>query len=209
MITVYDDETSAAGYTVRAALGVLGLEHTCVAIEEYDGRHADDPPPPVAVVDDRVSPSATLHDPWATLVHLAATHDEGQVLLPTGDPARRATVLDWLAFAGELSRSAGVARRHESYGEPLEPPDSRERAHRLLGTMERHLWFGEAEGHDFLVGSFSLADLACFGDVVLSEEGGVSRQDYPAVRRWCDRVKRTPGLPLMPGIFPAAPERRR
>jgi len=40
--------------------------------------------------------------------------------------------------------------------------------------------------------------------VVLSEEGGISRLDYPALRRWTDRVKRIPGFEVMPGIFGAS-----
>jgi glutathione S-transferase len=43
--------------------------------------------------------------------------------------------------------------------------------------------------------------------VILSEEGGIPRQDYPAIRRWCDRVKRLPGFIVMSGVFPAAPAR--
>jgi glutathione S-transferase len=39
---------------------------------------------------------------------------------------------------------------------------------------------------------------------MLSEEGGVFRQDYPAIRRWCDRFKRTPGFIVMSGIFPTS-----
>ena len=50
----------------------------------------------------------------------------------------------------------------------------------------------------------TIADLvAIFPDVALSEEGGVSRLQYPAIRRWIDRVKRIPGFSVMPGIFPA------
>jgi len=33
----------------------------------------------------------------------------------------------------------------------------------------------------------------------------VSRQDYPAIRRWLDRVRRIPGFVVMSGVFPAAP----
>ena len=40
---------------------------------------------------------------------------------------------------------------------------------------------------------------------MLSEEGGISRMDYPALRRWTDRVRRIPGFKVMPGIFPASP----
>ena len=54
---------------------------------------------------------------------------------------------------------------------------------------------------------------ALFPEVALSEEGGVSRADYPAVRRWADRVKRLDRFVAMSGVFPAGkglpdPDRR-
>lgn len=51
----------------------------------------------------------------------------------------------------------------------------------------------------------TVADIACFPYIMLSEEGGISRQDYPAIRRWCDRVKRIEGFIVMPGVFLAGP----
>jgi glutathione S-transferase len=42
---------------------------------------------------------------------------------------------------------------------------------------------------------------------MLAEEGGIPRQDYPAIRRWCDRVKRVKGFTVMSGVFPAGPAR--
>jgi len=53
----------------------------------------------------------------------------------------------------------------------------------------------------------TVADIAIFPDVILSEEGGISRLDYPAIRRWTDRVKRIPRFTVMPGIFPAGDAR--
>jgi glutathione S-transferase len=205
MITLYDDETSAECYQVRAVLAILGIDFRSVAVEEYD-LGPDETRPAVVLVDDRVDPAAVVHHTTAALVYLARVHDRARGLLPA-EPARLAAVLDWLAFARGLTASAGAARRHESFGDPLDLLPAREEAHRLLRVLDRHLWFGEQRGEDFLVGAFSLADVACFGDVALSEEGGVSRQDYPAVRRWCDRVKRVPGIPVMSGIFPAAAAR--
>ncbi|MEU5848541.1 glutathione S-transferase C-terminal domain-containing protein [Saccharopolyspora shandongensis] len=203
MITIYDDETSAECYQVRAMLGVLGKDFRSVALEEYPDI-APDGRPAIVLVDEHFSPAAVVHDPTAALLYLARVHDREDSLMPTDDPAHLATVLDWLAFGRSLTVSAGAARRHEAFGEPLDMPVAQREAHRLLRTMDRHLWFGEQQGRYFLAGAFSLGDIACFGDVALSEEGGVSRQDYPAVRRWCDRVKRVPGFPLMSGIFPAA-----
>ena len=43
---------------------------------------------------------------------------------------------------------------------------------------------------------------------MLAPEGGVSLLDFPALRRWTDRVKRIPGFSVMAGIFPASPSRQ-
>jgi hypothetical protein len=37
--------------------------------------------------------------------------------------------------------------------------------------------------------------------VILSEEGGISRLPYPAIRRWTDRVKQIPDFTAMAGVF--------
>jgi glutathione S-transferase len=50
-----------------------------------------------------------------------------------------------------------------------------------------------------------LSSIACFPYVMLSEEGGISRPPYPAIRRWTDRVKRIPHFTLMSGVFGASP----
>ncbi len=206
MITLYDYEMSAECYKVRAVLDYLDLEYDSIALEEFV---PDDPSitPVVALNDQRVVPNVVLHQPVAAMLHLADTYDAPGSLLPRSDPARRAIALDWLLFSQSLSNSAGAARRHEAFGEPLDIGAAREKAHRLLNTLDRHLWFGEQLGHDFVAEEFSLADIACFPDVALSDEGGIDRRDYPAVRRWCDRVKRVPRMSLMPGIFPASPAR--
>lgn len=203
MITIYDDEASPQGYQVRAALGVLGLDFRSVAVQEYD-LDPDAAPPAVVLVDDRSRPAAVVHDPTAALLYLATTYDPDGDLLGRADPARLAGVLDWVHAARALTASAGVARVHDPFDESVDVAALQREAHRLLGRLDRHLWFGEQEGSDFLVGGFSLADIAWFGDVALCEEGGISRQDHPAVRRWCDRVTRVPGFPLMSGIFAAA-----
>ncbi|MGW5641693.1 glutathione S-transferase family protein [Saccharopolyspora sp. NPDC003752] len=203
MIVLYDDETSAECYQVRALLGVLGLEFRSVALEEYEFA-PDDRRPALVLVDEQVDPAAVAHHAESAVLYLARVYDSDGALVRGEDPAGHAAVLDWLAFGRALAASAGAARRHEAFGEPTDLPQVQAEAHRLLRVLDRHLWFVERQGEDFLVGAFSLGDIACFGDVALCEEGGISRQDYPAVRRWCDRVQRVPGLPLMPGIFRVA-----
>ena len=79
-------------------------------------------------------------------------------------------------------------------------------AHALLRILDEQLWFAEAAGEQWLCSGQqpTIADLACFPYVMLSEEGGISRLPYPAIRRWGERVKQLPGFIPMSGIFPAA-----
>ena len=212
MLTLYDDETSAEGYTVRTLLDLLGLEYQSVALETY---RPEDPavvaePLTVALRDSGADGEGpVVHGPEPCLFYLCRRHDPEHTWTGGSDPVRTARILDWVIFARGLAGTLGVARRYESFGDPImvngqrQPVDAaRSRGHRLLELLDRHLWFAEEGGQDFIVGELSLADIACFGDVALAEEGGVDRQDYPAIRRWCDRVKRVPHYPLMPGIYP-------
>ena len=72
----------------------------------------------------------------------------------------------------------------------------------LFRELDQHLWFGEQDGQPFLCGDHpTVADIGCFPEVMLSEQAGVSRLPYPALRRWTDRMRRLPGFKVMPGIF--------
>lgn len=113
-------------------------------------------------------------------------------------------------FAGDLPRNCTFAesdwRILASFWHPIafahEVEDTPLKA-RLFGILDEHLWFGETAKDDWIVPGAhpTIADIACFPYVALSEEGGISRQDYPAIRRRCDRVKRIPGFVGMSGIF--------
>jgi glutathione S-transferase len=69
-------------------------------------------------------------------------------------------------------------------------------AHGLFRIFDEHLWFAEREGQNFIATRDhpTIADVACFPYIMLSEEGAIARQDYPAVRRCGDWFKRTPGF---------------
>jgi glutathione S-transferase len=78
-------------------------------------------------------------------------------------------------------------------------PDTPERAAALaskrdggwaaLKLMEQHL-----ARNDFLVGDYSIADIALFAYTHVSHEGGFPLDDFPKIRAWIERVKSQPGL---------------
>lgn len=210
-MTLYDYALSADGYKVRLLLGMLGIPHTTHFVELYPGRenHAAwfrniSPLGEVPVLKDD---NMILRESHAILTYLAASYDTRQCWYPTSDPALLGAITQWLGFAHRLGETAGVARLHDSLFVTTDIDAARAGAHRLLRMLDEHLWFAEQSGQNWLcpAGHPTIADLAAFPPVILSEEGGVSRQEYPAVRRWCDRVKRLPGFTIMPGVFPAGP----
>ncbi len=211
MITLYDYELSGNCYKIRLLLNFLGLPFRVVPVDFYPGREHKSPwflklnplgRLPVIQDEDFV-----LRDSHAILVYLAEKHDKNGVWYPRDNAKLLGELMQWLAFAEELTATVAAARLHDSIFYELDVEAARTGAHRLFEIMEEHLWFGEQQGRAWLASSSSptLADLACFPYSALSEEGGVSRQDYPAIRRWIDRFKRVPRFVEMSGVFRAGP----
>lgn len=211
MIKLYDYELSGNCYKLRLFMSMLGLEYESVPIDFYPGReHKSDwflrinPLGQLPVIEDE---GLVLRDAQAILVYLAARYDTSRQWYPVDDPRRLGEVSQWLSFADGITATASAARLHDGLFYDVDIEACRTGAHRLFRILDEHLWFGEQEGRDWIVAGdrATVADIACFPYVILSEEGGISRQDYPAIRRWCDRVKRLPGFIVMSGVFPAGP----
>ena len=124
-----------------------------------------------------------------------------------GCPEKLSKIYQWLVFADEITETSSAARLHDSFFYDFDVESCRSGAHRLFRRLDEQLWFNESQGHNWICSGDdpTIADIACFPYVILSEEGGISRQDYPAIRRWCDRVKRIPRFQAMSGVFPAGP----
>ena len=208
MIRLYDYELSGNCYKVRLLLAILGLSFERVPLDFYPGREhkqpwflAINPLGELPVIDDA---GLILRDAQAILVYLASRYDPAGQWYPR-DPIALGHVSMWLGFADSLTRSAGAARLHDTMFYDVDIDKCRSNAHALFRVLDEHLWFAEQAGQDWLCASAhpTIADLACFPYVMLSEEGGISRLPYPAIRRWTDRVKRIAGFTPMSGIFPA------
>jgi glutathione S-transferase len=210
MITLYDYELSGNCYKLRLLMSFLRLTYKTVPVDFYPGRaHRAawflrlNPLGRLPVIDDD---GLVLRDAQAILVYLASRYDPGTTWYPSDDPALLGEISQWLAFADGITATASAARLHDGMFYDLNVEAARAGAHRLFRILDEHLWFGEQESRRWIctAPNPTIADIACFPYVMLSEEGGISRQDYPAIRRWCDRVKRIKGFIVMPGIFPAS-----
>jgi glutathione S-transferase len=211
MIKLYDYELSGNCYKLRLLMGILKVSYERIPVDFYPGlEHKSpwflriNPLGQLPVIDDD---GFVLRDAQAILAYLAGKYDPSGLWFPRGDAESLGRVMMWLGFADSLTATASAARLHDGLFYDFDIEKCRAGAHRLFRVLDEHLWFSEQEGQDWLVPGDhpTIADIACFPYVMLSEEGGISRLPYPAIRRWTDRVKRIPGFTLMPGIFNAAP----
>jgi glutathione S-transferase len=207
MITLYDYELSGNCYKVRLLLHLLQVGFARREIDFHPGREhqspwflALNPLGQLPVLDDD---GWILRDAQAILVYLAGRYDPTQRWCPRDDAAGLATLVSWLSFAHDLTATAGLARLHDTLFYAADIEQCRSGAHRALRVLDEHLWFAEQEGRQWICSreAPTIADIACFPTVMLSEEGGISRLPYPAIRRWTDRVRRLEGFVTMPGIF--------
>ena len=185
---------------------VLGLNYQKYPVDFYPGReHQSDwflELNPLGQLPVLVDDGLVLRDAQAILVYLSSRYDKSKCWYPTEDPARLGEVSQWLAFSDSITATASAARLHDSLLFELDVEacradaiDCSESWNNICGTPNGKTVDGYAGDHP------TIADIACFPYVMLSEEGGISRWDYPAIRRWTDRVKRIPGFIVMSGIF--------
>jgi GST-like protein len=111
---------------------------------------------------------------------------------PTNERARVACE-EWLFWqVGGLGPMAGQCHHFRIYA-PEQVPYAIARytneVNRLYGVMNRRL-----EGRDYLVGDYSIADMACIGWVRSWERQGQNIQDFPHVERWMERMLARPAV---------------
>ena len=138
----------------------------------------------------------------------SALSDKKNNWYPIDDPEKLGLIAQWLSFGDLITGSSSAARLHDTlfYNE-FDIEECRERAHAQFMILDEHLFFQEQLNQSWICDGEkpTIADIACFPYIALSEEGGISRMSYPAIRRWMDRFKRINGFIVMPGVFPAGP----
>jgi glutathione S-transferase len=208
VITLYDYELSGNCYKVRLLLALLAVPYSRHPIDFYPGREhkspwflALNPLGQLPVLEDD---GYVLRDAQAILVYLASRYDHSERWYPRADPALLGTLTAWLMFADAITSTASAARLHDGMFYDFDIEQSRAGAHRLFRILDEHLWFSERSATGWICERAhpTIADIAVFPYVQLSEEGGIPRRDYPAIRRWLDRMKMLAGFITMPGIFP-------
>ncbi len=138
-----------------------------------------------AIVDDGMP----IFESGAILLHLA---EKAGRFMPTDRLGRKET-LEWLFWqVGNLGPMAGQLSHFVNYAQG-EHPYSLDRYaneyNRCLGVLERRL-----EGRDYIVGDYSIADMASFPWVLISKPLGQALDEFPNVARWREAIKQRPAV---------------
>ena len=106
------------------------------------------------------------------------------------NPEERASVRSWMAFADDYFFPSVYRVRmgpQRGYSED-EIREAKEKLYDALSRLEHQL-----EGREYLVGEYTLADIAHAGNFhrlrVLANSGEVSLEKYPSVMVWIERVE--------------------
>ena len=129
----------------------------------------------------------SVFESGAILLYLA---EKTGTLLPR-DLRGRVSVLEWLFWQmGGLGPMAGQNHHFKTYAKeklPYAIDRYVNETNRLYGVLDRRL-----AGRDFLAGTYSIADIACYPWVVPHERQGQDLDDFPNVKRWFHAIKAMP-----------------
>jgi GSH-dependent disulfide-bond oxidoreductase len=138
-----------------------------------------------AIVDDGVS----VFESGAILLHLA---EKSGRFMPT-DRLGQKEMMEWLFWqvgnlgpmAGQLSHFVNYAQGEHQYSHQRYANEY----NRCLGVLERRL-----EGREYILGDYSIADMASFPWVLISKPLGQALDEFPNVARWRETIKQRPAV---------------
>ena len=129
----------------------------------------------------------TVFESGAILLYLAAK--TGQ-FMPT-DPRLQIQVNEWLMWQmGGLGPMAGQNHHFNQYAPEIIPYAQKRYINetgRLYGVLDRRL-----QGRDYIVGDYSIADMACYPWVNSYERQSQDLNDFPNLKAWYERIKARP-----------------
>src|SRR3990172_6241837 len=164
MIKLYDHAVSGNCYKVRLALSQLGVAYERINVDIFKGEQ---------------------NERWFAALNPNNLYSE--------DPKDFGAVTQWLFF-GKTTIDPALARARfitrfvlKEIQKEKELEALREAGKSALQILNDHL-----KKHNFLAGSYSIADIGCYAYVHTAEEGEVSLSPFPAVLSWCDRIRSQP-----------------
>ena len=189
------------GWKVSIMLEECGLEYRVVPVNIGKGDQFK--PEFLAISPNNRMPAIVDHDePVGVGSGPMAIFESGAILLhlaektgrfaPT-DRRGRKEMMEWLFWqVGNLGPMAGQLSHFVNYAQGEHAYSHRRYAdeyNRCLGVLERRL-----EGRDYILGDYSIADMASFPWVLISKPLGQGLDEFLNVARWREAIKQRPAV---------------
>src|SRR5579863_7408572 len=189
------------GWKVSIMLEECGLPYRMIPVDIGKGEQFK--PEFLAISPNNRMPAIVDHDdPEGAGSEPMAIFESGAILLhlaektgrfaPT-DRRGRKEMMEWLFWqVGNLGPMAGQLSHFVNYAHGEHPYSHQRYAdeyNRCLGVLERRL-----EGREFILGDYSIADMASWPWVLIARPLGQRLDDFPNVARWREAVKRRPAV---------------
>jgi len=192
MIDLYSSPTPN-GYKASVMLEEVGLPYELHAIDLMSGAQKEDwflkinPNGRIPAIVDRDNGDFPVFESGAILIYLA---EKSGKLLPA-DPKTRSEVIQWLMFqmggVGPMQGQANVFTRYFDEEIPSVIARYQNETKRLYTVLDKRL-----DGRDFLVGDYSIADIANWCWVRSHAWCGVEIDDLPNLKAWVERIAARP-----------------
>ena len=189
----------STGARVQWALEELGLPYEYVELDRTKGEHKSEsflsinPNAKVpAIVDNGVAYFESL----AILLYLAERYGVDKKLWPAAGQTR-ADALSWTVWAIVELQYNLRERIYHGLDSPIsykKEDRSAAAAEFNLGAINKHLTMIDKRlaGRDYLMGEFTLADVAAASTLRFGTMFGISLDGHPAVAAWADRCGKRP-----------------
>jgi len=187
--------TTPNGRKVSIALEELGLAYDVHPVELKAGVQkqpwflALNPNGRIPAIVDREHGGFAVFESGAILIYLA---ERANALLPVERQAR-SVALQWLMWQmgglGPMQGQANVFLRY--FPETIQPVIDRyqNETRRLYGVMDARL-----ADNEWLAGSYSIADIACYPWIAQHAWSGIDLTPYPSLVRWYEQMSERPAV---------------
>jgi len=183
------------GHKISIALEELGLPYTLRVLElgKLEQKEpwflAINPNGRIPAIIDHDAGAFTVFESGAILLYLA---EKTGKLLPT-DAKGRSQVIQWLMFQvggiGPMMGQANVFFRYLPEKIPAAIDRYQSESRRLLSVLDEHL-----KDNEYLVGDYSIADIANWAWVRTYRWSGVTLDGLPHLQRWLDLIRSRPAV---------------
>ena len=189
-LRVYGDSRSGNCYKIQLLCAEMDIDYDWQEVDiiagdtrtpEFLSMNANGKIPLLALPDGRYLPESN-----AILFYLA----DGSEFF-AGDAYGRAEIMQWMFFE-QYSHESNIATSRfiiKYLGNPPEKQASlaekKAGGEKALAIMEQQL-----SSHIYFASDrYGIADIALFAYTHVADEGGFSLDDYPAIRRWIERIQ--------------------